>query len=94
MEGDFLKMLSLYQTHKMLAPIKEYWGAERLYLYMKYIYLRACKKKGKKRVQSVLTDIIAQNDVLKDYGYNLLKYKWVKRQFTRQVKPYVSGGTS
>jgi len=88
-EGDFLKLLQLYQTDKLFAPLQSWWTAERLAIYQQYIYLKACKKKGETRIQTVLEGIIKDIPAITGYRYSFLKYLWVKYTFNRRVKPYL-----
>jgi glycosyltransferase involved in cell wall biosynthesis len=89
-DGDLLKMLHLYNTDKAFEPLQSYWGAERIDLFAKYIYLKACKNKGAKRINTILKEILGQHKVLLNYKYNFLKYLWVKNKFTRNIKPYLN----
>jgi len=88
--GDFLILLEQYRTNKYYEPIKSIWGEEALEVQEKYIYLRACKYIGVKKVNSALKEILNQNFVLKNYNYSWLKYKLVKYRFKNNIKPYLN----
>ena len=88
--GDFLELLELYQNSSLFASVKETVGEEVLKIQQQYIYLRACKYNGKKRIRLLLKDVIEASEILKNCKYNLIKYKIIKSRFKKKVKPFIN----
>ncbi len=88
--GDFLELMELYQNNEMFTSVKESAGEEILKIQQEYLYCRACKYNGKSRINKLLKDIIENSKILRNYHYNIIRYKIVKRRFRKKVKPYLN----
>ncbi len=84
--GDFLVLMEAYLKKPLLKPILQKWGSENLINYQKYIYLRACKYVGTRRINKVLGEFIRSSDHLKNLHYNWFRYKKYKRYFKNNIK--------
>lgn len=88
--GDFLRLLFIYSNDPRFKCFVDFWGKDKLELLERYLFLRACKYLGARKVKTALKDVIQQNDSLKKGRYHLLLYKWTKQRYKKQVKPLMN----
>ena len=83
-------MLQWYQENPSFSSIRMCWGDDRLELYEKYLFLRACRIRGAGKVRTALADIIMNSKHLKGYRYSYIRYKFIKRKYNRELKPFLN----
>ena len=88
--GDFIRIVEAYRSNPTFNCFLTYWGEERLNLLERYLYLRACKYLGAKKVRAALADLIQQNGQLQQCKYHLLYYKWVKHRYKKEIRPFMN----
>ena len=88
--GEFIQMVQWYQEAPLFSSIRDCWGADRLALYEKYLFLRTSKYSGSANVRLALKDVISTSRHLQGYHYHFFRYKWIKQQFKREIKPYLN----
>lgn len=89
-EGEFIQMLQWYQENPSFSSIRMCWGDDRFELYEKYLFLRACRIRGAGKVRTALADIIMNSKHLKGYRYSYIRYKFIKRKYNRELKPFLN----
>jgi glycosyltransferase involved in cell wall biosynthesis len=83
--GDALLLVKLLLDDSRYRAVKEVWPHDTLLLFYMHLYLKACKRFGKKNVRMALEDVWSFLPELHDVSYRYLKYKWVKYQFKQTL---------
>lgn len=83
--GDTLLLVHLFLTSRHYQVMKEVWTQKNLLLFLRYHYLKACKRFGQKTVNEALAQELTYFPELKTTPYNYLRYKIAKYRFKRFV---------
>lgn len=84
--GDPLLLTHFFLYDHRYAVMKAVWQEKDLLLFIRYLYLKACKRFGAKKVRAALDGIWPLLPRVHGTRYHYLKYKWVKFQYKQFLR--------